>query len=603
MLRAFFAREHFESVRGEGVDPKEIKSTYVKMQHYGAPTRLIDWTESFGTALFFATNDNPDINGRLYISSPECMELEFASQVEKNGGFEKFIATLQRELYKNYRAKKPHEEIVEDNITVPEGKGYFDVVRNVKFTNPRILAQRGHFTFTIAPPGTTPKPDSVEYVEITKEEKREIKDLLAQMNVDEYTIYPDIIGLASYVKSAANLNPRKEFNSIDYFTYQNSCQAEGFLLKRANKSTLDDIDTNLFRDTHRSILSVAIYNKDFVKKTIEENIKDEDLKKDVLEAFNELGETYLGNIIFPFHLKKRAESFVCEILSQHLHSCSEDAGGLGILEYHHSSGLGSFDRFATGLSKITRPNGTDNFFKQVITINNPVDLVVKSVSKDFTKTRFHGHHNVCADDKVSSDDKELQALFSSLDGVRKIAILVVRLLKLSPNDANLTIKYHPASTGRPRMTYRASNKSSDCIIFLTANKEIPRPFSTFGLYLEGKGNITRRLTEPSRQAEERQQFPAKGLINCIHRDKSSFLRGIGELLATELRYKFGEESPMAFLNREDVLAAIVNKCEITDDEAANHILEIKQIVVEVLNHAKAFFQSEIERRHAARHIQ
>lgn len=32
--------------------------TLFEMQHYGVPTRLLDWSETFGIALFFAAHDN-----------------------------------------------------------------------------------------------------------------------------------------------------------------------------------------------------------------------------------------------------------------------------------------------------------------------------------------------------------------------------------------------------------------------------------------------------------------------------------------------------------------------------------------------------------------
>lgn len=586
LLRAFFAREHFESLRGENVDPKEIELTYAKMQHYGAPTRLIDWTESFGTALFFATNDNPDTDGGLYITSPELIESEFSAEIEKYG-FKHFVDNLRTELYKNPRANVNHAPTGDNSNPFAYGRGYFDIVRHPKFTNPRILAQRGHFTFTIAPPETIPDSQSIGFIKISKENKQAIKHFLAEMNIDEYTIYPDIIGLASYVKSAANLNPRKEFDAIRYFSEPDTEPANNFFLKRSGKRTLEEVDVELFRETHRSILSDAIYNKGFVEKAIKNNIENEDLCKKVLSAFDNLGKRYLGNIIFPFHLQKRAESFVCEIIGRDFPKPDEVASGPA-LEYHHSSGLGSFDRFTTGINLVPNSNGPESFFKKVITIKNPSDLIQQSISRDFIETRFHRFHSVCAPHTLT--EEILRALFSSMDGVRKVAILIVRLSNLPPENSNIVIRYHPSKTDRPGMTYRACNRSSDLIIFLTANRTIPRPFSTFGLYLENEAEIAEILTTVSTNSEQN-QFPAEDLLFRIRNDQSNFLREIGELVGKSLRIKFGDEAATTLLSRADLLDEIVEKCRITDNEAKASIDKIGGIVKQILSGAEGFFKN------------
>jgi FRG domain len=51
--------------------------TLFEMQHYGVPTRLLDWSETFGVALFFAATYNqsrhPNQDAALYLLDPVAL--------------------------------------------------------------------------------------------------------------------------------------------------------------------------------------------------------------------------------------------------------------------------------------------------------------------------------------------------------------------------------------------------------------------------------------------------------------------------------------------------------------------------------------------------
>lgn len=69
-----------EFVRRYPEESSNHKSTYewlTLMQHYGLPTRLLDWTSNLLVSLYFACSSDVDKDGALYVYDPTLMERDF----------------------------------------------------------------------------------------------------------------------------------------------------------------------------------------------------------------------------------------------------------------------------------------------------------------------------------------------------------------------------------------------------------------------------------------------------------------------------------------------------------------------------------------------
>lgn len=159
------------------------------MQHHGVRTRLLDWTESFATALFFAYI-NWDITKSpsccVWMLDPSALNIRSTNNpalVNADnyfGNFEKCLAN-SKHCFANSVALYPE--------------------RN----NKRIIAQQGLFTLQ----GNTLLPlekelnDDEALIKITIDYTmiEDVKSFLQTAGVNYHTLFPDLDGLAKYVNS------------------------------------------------------------------------------------------------------------------------------------------------------------------------------------------------------------------------------------------------------------------------------------------------------------------------------------------------------------------------------------------------------------------
>jgi hypothetical protein len=170
------------------------------MQHYGIPTRLLDWSESPFVALYFALSSvKRDLNGlatsdaALWMCDPVEWNKTALSHISYAGG----ILDENCEEIKSYSPSSDFDQ----RATTP-------VMIYGTHNSPRIVAQRGVFalfgkgldsmqtTFTA---GTFPKR-SLQKITISQAHVDDMLKSLYRKGIAESTIYPDITGLALEIR-------------------------------------------------------------------------------------------------------------------------------------------------------------------------------------------------------------------------------------------------------------------------------------------------------------------------------------------------------------------------------------------------------------------
>jgi hypothetical protein len=200
MIRNFKRRfSHYSNKIPEDDDYIEWLSI---MQHYGCPTRLLDFTYSIYISLFFALN-NVNIGGKIKIY---CINSNWL-----NKEYEKSVAT--KPYHEEFRRdkKKTYKEL--HKIVLNTRKPFLYVI-NPFYLNERLSIQQG--VFIIPTDITRPFKEnyestlkkskhskSIEIIEINCNKKflYESKTFLYRANINDETLFPGIEGYSRNMRT------------------------------------------------------------------------------------------------------------------------------------------------------------------------------------------------------------------------------------------------------------------------------------------------------------------------------------------------------------------------------------------------------------------
>lgn len=157
------------------------------MQHYGLPTRLLDWTESPLIACYFATESSHDgVDGAVYAISPFQLN---------------DVQTQVRKLFMPYDS--PATEIIDSVFIDGQENPQTIIAIRPAEVDIRLLTQISTFTLHGHNKLIEELPNSHKFIikiKIPKDCKRMLRKQLKNLGIRESNIFPDLEHLAKEIK-------------------------------------------------------------------------------------------------------------------------------------------------------------------------------------------------------------------------------------------------------------------------------------------------------------------------------------------------------------------------------------------------------------------
>jgi len=164
--------------------------TLFDMQHYGIPTRLLDWTETLGIAVYFAVS--------LQSGDPSVFILNPQRLNGKSGC--NSILEVPTGCEFSYESVYLHSN---------PPPSTFPLAISPSYPNRRMQRQRGKFTVhgSSLAPLEEQCPECVCQILLSQKAREESAHFLSIANLNAFSMFPDFVGLTQFIRNEAKLAP------------------------------------------------------------------------------------------------------------------------------------------------------------------------------------------------------------------------------------------------------------------------------------------------------------------------------------------------------------------------------------------------------------
>lgn len=172
------------------------------MQHHGVKTRLLDWSESFGVALYFALHDK----GSQSLLQEPCIWMLNPYALNEHFGHQRDLWEPESLNYYGNAENNSYSELLLDSYQEEKGSMFhwnYPVALYPARRSDRLANQSAYFTIHgnyIAPIEALCKGQSfLKKILIPHDLIPECLEHLALFGINEFGIYPDLDGLSRYL--------------------------------------------------------------------------------------------------------------------------------------------------------------------------------------------------------------------------------------------------------------------------------------------------------------------------------------------------------------------------------------------------------------------